>query len=236
MQTTAIPKMSLDTDYGIGEAAFLKIVSDIASLGPKAMVEFGAGNSSFRFAEALPNVDILSIDHDKRFFGEAQEQLKTMMKRPEKLRVELRPLHRQRFGCYVYTSYGLGRFPDQVDAVLVDGPPYWVRRGREACLHQIAPFLRVGARIYLDDTNRSAESQISNNWLRAYPTLTLVDSLNVGHGVHVFEVSAPLGRPKFDVPILMDHMGALVSEFRGMVSDRLRRKGATRAPRITEGR
>lgn len=225
MQAGHEPKLSLDTEFGIGEAAFSKVVADVASISPKVLVEFGAGASSFRFADALPDVNILSIDHDTTYFREEQARLQSMHAPPPKLRFELRPLRRQRFRYYVYTTYSAGAFPPDVDAVLVDGPPYWACRGREACLHQIAPFLRVGARVYLDDTKRPAESRISTNWLRAYPNLRLVSALDVGHGVNVFEVMAPLGRPRFDPMIFMDHIGARVSKFRGYVSSRIFRGG-----------
>ena len=219
--------LSLDTAFGIGEESFEKIVTDVSSLKPRSIVEFGAGLSSIRLAYAFPAAEIVSIDHDEHYHEQTVAALMNLLGPPANLRLHLRPLGWQRFGFYSYTSYRLGEFPAQVDAVIVDGPPYWVRRGREVCLHQVAPFLRVGARVYLDDTHRIAESRISANWIRAYPALERVAVLDVGHGVHVFEVTAPLSPPRCHPAVLLDHLSARLAEARNGISTRTARWAGT---------
>jgi hypothetical protein len=70
----------------------------------------------------------------------------------------------------------------------------------------VAARLRPGARIYLDDAHRVAETRTSANWLRLYPNLRRVDQFDGGHGVHVFEVGAPLPRPRFDWRVFLNHL------------------------------
>jgi hypothetical protein len=102
--------------------------------------------------------------------------------------LSLRPLCWQRHGLSWFRSYEPGRFPDRVDAVLIDGPPIATRRGREACLYQVFPNTHVGTRFYLDDFRRDAEQQIVANWLRAYGgALTHCETFEVDHRVAVLE-------------------------------------------------
>ena len=214
--------LSLDTEYSVGEATFAEIVANVSALRPRSIVEFGAGASSIRIALAFPTSQVLSIDHDARFYAQTIAKLQALGEPPSNLELHLRPIQRQRFGGYLYKSYACGEFPLAVDAVIVDGPPFWVSRGREACLHQVATSLRVGARVYLDDTKRPAESQISANWLRSYRGLKRIAVLDVGHGMHVFEVTSPLVSPMFHPSVVLDHFACLLAEFRSRVSSVLR--------------
>jgi hypothetical protein len=81
----------------------------------------------------------------------------------------LRELCWQRHGLGLYQSYCTGPFFPRVDVVIIDGPPFWTSRGREACLYQAFRSLRVGGRVYLDDYDRPGEKQIVRNWEAAYP-------------------------------------------------------------------
>ena len=102
-------------------------------------------------------------------------------------------------------SYAPGAFPDAVDALIVDGPPHWTRRGREASLYQAMPSLKVGARIFLDDYRRAAEKRMVQNWLGAYPgALRLVDVIEEGDHVAVLEKTEEAEAPRSTVARRVD--------------------------------
>jgi len=136
-----------------------------------------------------------------------------------------RPLAWQRHGGAPYLSYTHGTFPRAVDALLVDGPPHWTRRGREACLYQAMPSLKVGARIFLDDYRRAAEQRTARNWLDAYPSaLRLVAVIEEGDHVAVLEKTAEAMSPRHTLSRRADaHLQAALQPLTSRV-----RRAATR--------
>lgn len=187
--------LSLDADWSLGEAAFGALVADLRTIGARTLVEFGAGRSSVRFALALPSAQVWSIESSADLFRRYETWVRSHV--PDgRLTLCHRPLAWQIHGASPYLSYRPGPFPRQVDAVIVDGPPHWTRRGREACLYQVLPFLRAGARIYLDDVARRGEQASVANWLRTIPQLHRLPDLEVGHGVARFQLPHATHRPE----------------------------------------
>jgi len=183
----------LDLPWALGESAYSQILPHLRAIESPTIVEFGSGASTAALAHDLPDATILSIDDDATYFARTRAQL------PSTARVNLvhRPLTWQRHGGAPYLSYAHGDLPDAVDAVLVDGPPHWTRRGREACLYQAMPALKTGGRIFLDDYKRTAERRMVRNWLDAYPSsLRLVGVIEQGDHVAVLEKTAEASSPR----------------------------------------
>ncbi len=179
--------LEFSSSWSLGEDAYCAIRDDLRVIGAKRIVEFGSGTSTLRFSRDLPDAEILSIEGDAEFLEQTREDLRV---HGGQASVELvyRPLRWQRHGLSWFRSYEPGPFPDQVDAVLIDGPPIATRRGREACLYQVFERCHVGTRFYLDDYRRDAEQQIVVNWLRAFPAaLVQLDTIPVDHHVAVLE-------------------------------------------------
>jgi hypothetical protein len=109
-----------------------------------------------------------------------------------------------------------------IDAVIVDGPPSSFVRGREACLHQVAAHLKVGARVYLDDALRPDETRIVRNWLKSYRGLRSLGLIEIGHGIHVLEVSASLNGPRFHPLVLADNVAVRLASLRSPAGNRAR--------------
>lgn len=179
--------LEFESSWSLGEMAYRAILEDLRSTGAKSIVEFGSGTSTLRLSRDLPEANILSIESDLAFFDETRTNL-GLHGGPAKVELVHRPLGWQRHGLSCFRSYEPGRFPDCVDAVLIDGPPIATRRGREACLYQVFPKSHRGTRFYLDDYCREAEQQIVLNWLRAYDgALVHRKTFETNHQIAVLE-------------------------------------------------
>jgi predicted O-methyltransferase YrrM len=182
----------LDAPWALGQRAYAQVLRHLGAMQAPTIVEFGSGASTAALARDLPDATILSVDNDATYFERTRAQL------PPNARVELvyRPLVWQRHGGAPYLSYASCDLPDSVDALLVDGPPHWTRRGREACLYQAMPSLKIGARIFLDDYRRAPERRIVRNWLSAYPgAVSLVEVVEEGDHVAVLQKTAEAALP-----------------------------------------
>lgn len=195
--------LSLDHPSSFGEAAFARVIAELRALAPRMLVEFGSGVSTVRLAQALPETEILSIEDSPDYYARSQALLHQHAP-GARVRIDLRPLTWQLHAGALYLSYRPGPMPEQIDAAIIDGPPGWTRRGREACLHLIAPRLRPGARVYLDDYGRPGERRIARNWQRAWPGELTLRELAVDHGVAVLEVGHSLSRARPDVRTMAD--------------------------------
>lgn len=203
VRENTIPELAFDSEWSLGEQAYQAVVADLKGFGARQIVEFGSGISTIRFTHDFPEGAVFSLDADAHWFEESKKLQRHQG--PGEAKVELRPLKLQVHALSVYESYELGPFPDDVDAVLIDGPPIATRRGREACLYQVMSKLKVGGRVYLDDYCRDFEQTIVENWLHAYPgSLRKLRVLNVGHDVCVLEKIAEADAPQVSVPVLLD--------------------------------
>lgn len=160
--------LSLDQDWCLGENTFSVLLKELRDFSIEQLVEFGSGISSARLALELPQVELLSIESYPVFYQRTMQLLDRFVP-GHRVTVQLRELCWQRHGLSFYQSYELGPFPHSVDAVIIDGPPGWTFRGREACLYQVFRSLKVGGRVYLDDYERPDEQQAVRNWQAAFP-------------------------------------------------------------------
>lgn len=204
------PSLDLDQGWGIGEETFQHIIEQMRNDCSSHIVEFGSGVSSIRLALALPEAQILSIEGNRDFY-DAVMRLRSDHHVEKALTVDLRPLQWQVHGGAAFLSYAPGPFPERIDAVLIDGPPTWTRRGREACLYQIASSLRIGGKIFLDDFERRREKKIVRNWMLSYPESFGFRRIDTGHGVCVLEKLRETHRPRTSIRALPDHVLQVVS-------------------------
>lgn len=186
MSGLASEKLSLDaSSWSIGEATFNELVETIRAIRqPSRIVEFGSGPSSVRLALAFPDAEILALESDEQCYQETRS-LQAEFLSDGHLEVRYKPLKFHTYGSGRILSYEVDYFfgEEKVDCVIVDGPPFYTLRGREACLYQIYPKLDVGGVVFLDDYSRADEKTILNNWLSVYPESFSVHTLEVGHQV-----------------------------------------------------
>lgn len=172
--------LSLDSGFSVGEEAFREIVRRFKDVEAKRIVEFGSGVSTARLAIEFPSARILSVEHSRDFMTVTAAYVKSL-ERGEGVKLDLRPAEWRRVGPGVALSYAKGEFPVCVDAVLVDGPPGWMHRGREACLYDVWKALRVGGVLILDDYERRAERAAGAAWRVALGAGAEFEDLPVGH-------------------------------------------------------
>jgi hypothetical protein len=212
--------LRLDDVWSIGEASFAELTDELYRLAPGTIVEFGSGVSSVRLALEFPNTRILSIESAPEYWTRTQALRKKHG--VGNLHVDLRPLTWQFRAGAVYQSYGFGAIPASIDAVIVDGPPSFTRRGREACLFSVIRQLRVGGRLYLDDYERSHEQQIVRNWQRTFPGIFVVRVIPTDHHLCVLEkrvtIEAPHVDPRVALDVARQNLGRSVSWARQQVA------------------
>ncbi len=196
--------LNLDQGWGIGEASFRRIVEQIRAAGAQSIVEFGSGISSIRFALEFPEARIFAIESSREWY-------ETVVRMREEhgthnLTVSHRPLRWQMHSGALFLSYAPGELPERVDAVLIDGPPTWTRRGREACLYQVMPRLAVGGHVFLDDFHRNREKTMLRNWQWSYPGTFEISTFETGHGICVLKKVRGEQRPHFSIRSFPDHV------------------------------
>ena len=199
--------IDLDEGWSVGELAFAQIEADLRDANPQSIVEFGSGLSTVRLARAFPDARLLSIDHDPVFHQKTVDLLSAQgLADSPRVRVDLRTITWARYGMGLHQTYSDGAFPDRIDAVLIDGPPGSLYRGREACLYQVFAKLRVGGIVVLDDFNRPMETAAAEHWSYVYRAGIASEAVQIGHGLCVATkvrntrpkwFGSPLVRPAF---------------------------------------
>ena len=179
-------RLNLDAGWSIGETAFERITTTLLEMSPvERILEFGSGPSSIRMAMAFSEVEVLSIEGDWRNFAETMNLMRTFWDK-RNLLIKYRPLTFESYGDAEFLTYEDGMFwEEEMDCVIIDGPPVYTLRGREACLYQVYDQIRIGGLVILDDFRRSFEKQIVENWLSVYPSSFNVEIIREDHHLAV---------------------------------------------------
>lgn len=182
--------LDLDTGWSLTEQSFALIVDVLKTAGaPRSILEFGSGRSTVRFSLAFPEASILSIESDEAGFLEAQ-RLAGQFGREKEITLRYRPLASHSYGSGEISSYQSEPLvrDRRFDCVIIDGPPYYVLRGREICLYEAYSSLEAGGLVILDDCYRPAEQTIVSNWLSVYSgSFAPPQILDTRHGIAVLE-------------------------------------------------
>lgn len=181
----------LDQPGAIGEVSFSAIAETLRARRVRHVVEYGSGRSTSRLERAI-DARITSIEHDPAWSEVVRQAVSSA-----RLQVHLRPLELRSFGGRSVLTYGPTEFDPPIDAVIIDGPPFWTLRGREACLYEIYDQLPVGALVVLDDCYREGEAAALRNWAQVYPGSFVVRIERASHGLAFLEKAAHV-RPNWD--------------------------------------
>ena len=181
-------RLNLNAGWSIGETAFERIITTLLEMSSvERILEFGSGPSSIRLAMAFSEAEVLSIEGDWRNFAETTSLMHTFWDQ-HNLSIKYRPITFESYGDAEYLTYEDGMFWDdqkEIDCVIIDGPPVYTLRGREACLYQVYDQIKIGGLVILDDFRRSFEKQIVENWLSVYPSSFTVATIREDHHLAV---------------------------------------------------
>lgn len=198
-------ELNLDVPWSIGEKAFEGICNELEFNNPKKIFEFGSGVSSIRFAQQFPLAQIYCLDHEQRFAKRTQKLALLHNINPNRFFIESMPLKWQRYGITWYLTYAVSNFPQDIDVVIIDGPPARTRRGREACLYQIERSLRIGGVVFLDDLYRIDEHRIAQNWMMRYGDYFDYSVIRRGHGLLKMTKRKNSGRFSSPITVIADN-------------------------------
>ena len=175
-------RLNLDTGWSIGETAFERITTTLLEMSSvERILEFGSGPSSIRLAMAFPEAEVLSIEGDWRNFAETTSLMRSLWDK-RNLSIKYRSITLESYGDAEFLTYENGMFwEEEMDCVIIDGPPVYTLRGREACLYQVYDQIKIGGLVILDDFRRSYEKQIVENWLSVYPGSFSVEIIREDH-------------------------------------------------------
>ena len=181
-------QLNLDTGWSIGETAFGRIETLLLQMSTvERILEFGSGPSSIRLAMAFPEAQVLSVEGDCRNFRETTDLIQKFLDK-RNLLIKYRPITLESYGDADFLTYEDGMFWDgqeEIDCVIIDGPPVYTLRGREACLYQVYDQIKIGGLVILDDFRRRFEKQIVENWLSVYPGSFAVEIIYEDHHLAV---------------------------------------------------
>jgi len=174
--------LSLDKGWALGEEAFAECLSRIAPLEPEAILEFGSGISTVRLSMELLNCKIHSVESNAEFGSRT-----LVLAKDFEVSARVTVMHRspswRRFGLGLHFTYASGALPSRVDCLLIDGPPGWMCRGREACMYDAFHSLKIGGLAILDDYSRPSEKEAVRAWLAVYPGCFEFEEVDMGHGL-----------------------------------------------------
>ncbi|MDP8994886.1 MAG: class I SAM-dependent methyltransferase [Pseudomonadota bacterium] len=150
------------------DTGLLTLLTDhILAHKPRLVVEFGTGASTLVIAKAMQQAGggtLISFDQHADFVEATRAWLGEHGLEADVRAVPLRPSPDGWPGLW----YDHGPLPDDIELMLVDGPPWTVHpliRGAAASLFdQIAP----GGTIMLDDAARPGERLVARRWRKAY--------------------------------------------------------------------
>ena len=215
-------RLNLDTAWSIGETAFERIETLLLQMSlVERILEFGSGPSSIRLAMAFSEAQVLSVEGDWRNFAETTSLIRSFWDK-RNLSIKYRPITLRSYGDADFLTYEDGVFwEDEMDCVIIDGPPVYALRGREACLYQVYDQIKIGGLVILDDLRRSYEKQIVENWLSVYPGSFTVETIREDHHLAVLRKIESV-TPYWDAPSrLLDVQ--TVSETRSRIAKALSR-------------
>lgn len=145
------------------------IIDHIVAARPQQVVELGAGASTLVVAKAMEMADsggvVTSFDQHADFVAQTRTWLAA-----HGLSVDLRhaPL-RSPTGRWQDLWYDLTGLPDQIDLLLIDGPPWAINATGRGHAARLFDRISVGGTVILDDAARPGERLVAMRWRRDWP-------------------------------------------------------------------
>lgn len=164
--------------WALGPSAAVEWIRRVSAMTSPRVVELGPGTSTILLARAVPGAEVHAVEHDSAY----ADRIRTSAAGLGSVVVVHAPLEQSQSGPDWYAPAAVATLPDQVDALLVDGPPNWDGKGRRSPARTVIESrMRPGGLILVDDTHRPDERSMVRSWVRSGLCRVLHDG-----GDHVF--------------------------------------------------
>lgn len=153
------------------DTGLLTLLADhIEEAKPKLVVEFGTGASTLIIAKALERAGggiLISFDQHPDFVAATRDWLAE-----HGLEADLRavPLTGAS-GGWPGLWYDHGPLPDNIDLILIDGPPWTIHPRTRGAAEIVFGQLSPGGMVLLDDAARPGERAVASRWRKAHPEM-----------------------------------------------------------------
>lgn len=172
----------------------LKLHEHIRFKKPKVVVECGSGSSTLVIADALRQNGagrLISLDHSPEFAGKTRELLKRegLLEWVDLRIADLEPWDGQHLNdgsqeVVKWYAQSTANNVHNIDLLFVDGPPGTTCKfARYPALPVFADRLSPGAQVWMDDTVRQEEVDISKDWAKRFGYSTEFFPLEKGLGI-----------------------------------------------------
>jgi predicted O-methyltransferase YrrM len=206
-------QLDLNTSWSIGEVSFTFVCAMIREKGATHLLEFGSGASTIRWALEFSDLSIVSIEHDVEHYQRTLDAIDTHRLK-DRVRVQYAPLTFRWVRMRPFLTYSFSDVSERFDFVVIDGPPWPTRRGREACLYLAEPLLNRRATVVLDDSARKDEARVVRNWQKGYGSVFSFRSHDIGHGLTVLDKNEAATRPRLSLTSLVDSYWTMIQILR----------------------
>ncbi|WAX56028.1 class I SAM-dependent methyltransferase [Jatrophihabitans cynanchi] len=189
--------LPLPGGWALTGQTLLALVDEVLSSTRENIVECGCGTSTVWIALALRHRGtghVFALEHEVRFAGLARDQLRAhgLEQWATVIDAPLADTVIEGESVQWYDLAALDLLPDRIDLLFVDGPP-----GDTGRLARRPAYVLLQSRLYddsvvvLDDTNRPAEKEISEDWLsRSTPHGHLIERAKIGRSTF-YDMRAP---------------------------------------------
>lgn len=161
------------TDGAISPVALVHILNEIVFADRRVIAELGAGISTIVIGRLLAQRGgtLTTLEHEPHWAEVVRRQVEVEGLRQvvELVEAPLEANEHSWDGAPWYAAAAVEKLPDQIELLLVDGPPGYgegMAHSRYPALPMLDGTLAPGALVVLDDTAREAEREILERWGR----------------------------------------------------------------------